>query len=237
MKKKNHQENWNHYIGKISLDLFKFLKLPKQSVVVEIAPGEVNKIGIGLEKYGFSGTLFIVEPHPKALKEIIKKYKKSLKKAKIIGIKNKLNEAISFLPGKVDAIIANHPLDDILLGKIISNKEFKKHFGNEYGTNPEKTKKIWQTVKKSELKTIKNQTVQELKRLINHCNPRFVILSQYESYFYKTNNNPFPDKHAYDVLRMLAKSYEKNKIDFPSQINNKKIDNPKRWLILKKQNV
>ena len=89
---------------------------------------------------GFKGTLYIVEPNEYSLREVVKEYKQILNECNIIPVQMTMEDAIAELPEKVDAIIANHPLDDMILGSYMNKKEFADYFGEKFGTSIEKTK-------------------------------------------------------------------------------------------------
>ena len=226
---------WNRYVGKIWAKIFSYYGIRKNGVLIEIAPGNSNKIGYALSLHNFEGTLYIIDPNPKALTSITKKYKKSLKNAKIIPIKRNLYESLPLLPKKVHAIISNHPLDDMILGKILDNSSFIKYFGSDYGSSSEKTKKLWQEIEADpkKLKKIKLEVVNEWNNLIKHTNPDIVIISQYESFFFKRNKIYAPDKHAFEVLKKIKNKCGGSKL--PVKIAGTQIKNREKWLVIDKR--
>jgi hypothetical protein len=70
----SNSESWNQYIGTIWQRLFEIYSLPITGTIVEVAPGEVNKIGHGLKNYQFSGKLYVVEPNGLACEKISQEY-------------------------------------------------------------------------------------------------------------------------------------------------------------------
>ncbi len=119
---------WNQYLGDVWYQLIFSYRIPQNGVVVEIAPGDVEKVGLGFHKQGFSGTYYVIEPHQKSLETITAKYKKLMPSATIVPILKTVADAISELPTHVDAIVANHPLDDMIVGKSLNTEEFKDFF-------------------------------------------------------------------------------------------------------------
>ena len=108
-------------------------RLPTGGIVVEVAPGSSPKIGIGLHYLGFEGTIYVIEPDQKAIESIVKQYEILLPKTKIIPIAKLLNDAIPDLPRKgIDALLANHPMDDMVIGKSLSEQDFKELFDSAY---------------------------------------------------------------------------------------------------------
>jgi len=226
-------ENWNKYLGDIWKDIFRKINLDKKGIVIEIAPGKENKIGNGLVNYGFAGTIYIIEPDKIALKYIVKRYSNSMKGVSIIGIPLTLDKAIKFLPYKVDAIVANHPLDDMLIGKALGNI-FDEFFTRYYNTKECKTSGFWKLIKKYlEIReSLIDKIVLEWEKLIKETSPNFAIISQYESYFFKKHGIKEPDKYGLEILEKIRKSFkEKEQKSILHQ--EKRIKHKKRWLVLK----
>lgn len=203
--------NWDKYIGAIWANIFIECNLPEKGIVVEIAPGVAEKIGRGLELYGFKGTLYVVEPEEFSLNEITRKYREHIPGCTVIPIQKTLREAIDILPKKVDAIVANHPLDDMILASFLMKKDFVEYFGEKFGTNFEKTKFFWNKIEenKIDLEKSKSEILEEWQTIIEKIKPSFLAIAQYRSYFFAKNKLFSPDKNAFDVLNLLRKKYSK----------------------------
>lgn len=222
------EEHWNNYIGNIWKNVFSYTKMNKKCII-EIAPGEMNKVGKGLQLYDFHGEFYVVEPNQIALKKIKSQCKK-IGISKIKGISRVLEKSIDKLPKKPSAIVANHILDDLLLGSILSPKEASIFFTNHYFKSPNKTRKIWSRIIQSKtlLDESKIDIVNQFKKIIEKIKPELVLIAQYKSYFFKNNNIHSPDKEALDILNMLRKEYASYEIR--SKIPG--IKERGRWLIL-----
>lgn len=227
--------NWNKYIGEIWANILLKSKIQKKSTIIEVAPGSVNKIGYGLQLLGFEGILYVVEPNKRALNSIVKQYSLILNKAKIIPLPYKLNKILKHLPKKVDAIISNHPLDDMIIGKTLKSNQFKKLFNDFYGKIPSKTDILWRKLSKKgrTLEKIKKEITNEWANLINKVNPDLVIISQYESYFFKSNGISAPDKNAFEIL-IKIKARFKEYLDEEIIRKERRIRDSNRWLVLLK---
>ncbi|MBI5148962.1 hypothetical protein HZA33_04755 [Candidatus Pacearchaeota archaeon] len=206
-------DKWNRYIGTIWANIFLKCKLPKNGTVIEIAPGITNKISYGLSFVGFKGTIYVIEPEEYCLNCIVKNYRKKLKGCKIIPIQKTMEEAISILPKKVDAIIANHPLDDMILGNFLKSKskKFVDYFGKKFGGDADRTRFLWNRLLKDKklLEKIKIRLVLDWERLIKKTHPNFVVISQYISYYFRKNGIIAPDDNGLDVLMRIRKRYAK----------------------------
>ncbi|MBP7848240.1 hypothetical protein KA013_03435 [Patescibacteria group bacterium] len=87
-----------------------------------------------MANYGFEGTLYVIEPDATALEVLLAKYKKILPAAHLIGIAKPLHEAKEILRDvHIDALLANHPLDDMVVANTLDSKEFVNLFEVEYG--------------------------------------------------------------------------------------------------------
>ncbi len=228
------KDNWNEYIATIWKNIFIKIGLPRYGTIVEIAPGEVNKIGKALEMYGFKGTLIIIEPNEKSLNNLTKEYNSKFKDINLIGINRELKDSIKLLPNKVDAILSNHPLDDMIIGKFLKDKEFNNFFDNCYENyDLAHIKKIWDKVESSNnAEEIKNEVGKEFIELFNKTNPEIVIISQYESYFFKTNKIDYPDKIGFELLNKLK--IENIGTDYSKVLDNiKEINDKERWALFR----
>ncbi|VVB77991.1 Uncharacterised protein [uncultured archaeon] len=223
--------NWKSYVGNIWYKIFSQYNLEKKGTLVEIAPGSVNKIGNGLKSYGFNGKLYVVEPNTKSLATIQEQYSQILP-ACIRPIKATLKKAIPILPEKVHAIIANHPLDDMIAGKYLDKIGFDEFFDDHYDSvSPDKTRELWRRIESdpSQLQAVKQEVSDEWNQLIERTNPCLIIISQYESYFFRSNNIPSPDKHAFDVLNEIRIRYSNSESNICLE---EYVENPSRWLVL-----
>ena len=185
-------EQWNRSISEAWYMILKNSLLPKNGTVVEVAPGNVEKIGLALSAYGFQGSIYVIEPHAESLKIITEKYKKLLPNAQIIPLEQTLSESLSVLPNKINALLSNHPLDDMLVGKFINSKSnFDKFFSKMYEKSDQRlTSAVWSALAKSPQKYIqlKKEITDEWISLIKKTNPEIFIISQYHSMYHNLNS-------------------------------------------------
>jgi hypothetical protein len=230
------ESDWNGYIGSIWTDIFSDINLKKDGTIIEIAPGNINKIGRGLKEYGFIGTIYLVEPNKKSLDILSEEYEKQFSKNNIIPIQKNLREAISDITSitECDAILANHPLDDMIIGYFLDDNEFNELFNDHYGNSTIGTTNMqWTKLSKHPqlLDTIKDYVLEDWKTIINTLKPKNVVISQYESYFFKSNNIYLPDIHAQELLSRIKNYYSKKNYS-TINIKNDKITDNNTWLLL-----
>jgi hypothetical protein len=224
---------WNNYIADIWADaVLSNVPFFEEGEVVEVAPGDVPKVGLALKQRGFKGTLYVVEPERQALKKLIWLYKELLPETTIVPVNKTLDQAIYGLPRSVNAILSNHPLDDMILGKALSERSFNELFENHYHKGPDDTRALWQNLEATPdtLREIKMEVGSEWRALVEHTNPQVLAMSQYESYFFKKHNLPEPDANAFDVLQDLKRHLGETPDPISQKLQSLGSD-PSRWLV------
>ncbi len=227
------RDNWNRYIGHIWATVFEDIKLSREGAVVEIGPGGENKIGYGLAEYGFKGKLYVIEPDNIAMSEIISAYKKVLPEATIVPVEKMMGHAASIITEKrIDALIANHPLDDMIIGNALGSS-FKRFYNLFYNTADCQSRFLWEALEKEpeEMGRIKSEVVEEWAEFIRETKPIFVAILQYESYYLKSNGVISPDKRAFEILQKIKEKYKKSNRENILSSKDKLIEG-KRWLVL-----
>ena len=144
------ETDWDYYVGSKYFRIFTKIKLPKNGTVIEVGPGSMTKVGEGLKQYEFTGTLIIIEPEPKSLDEVYNKYCLMLPDVKIVKLNITLEDYLTIYdknPTTIDLCVANHILDDMIIGKYItSNMEFSRFFENHYDEpDIDITAKLWES--------------------------------------------------------------------------------------------
>ncbi|MCR4327503.1 MAG: hypothetical protein NUV46_02895 [Nanoarchaeota archaeon] len=224
------KESWNYFVGEIWKKIFEEINLNKDGVLIEVAPGSANKIGHGLKNYGFEGKLFLVEPNLKSLTTITKEYRIILH-ADIIPIYASLKESIPLIPFGTDAVVSNHPLDDMIISKSLSRNSFDDFFDNHYdGASFNKTRNFWERLENNpNLEKYKEEVLDDWSEFINLTNPKFLAISQYESFFFKSHGFSSPDKYAFQVFENLIFKYGPSNNYFLEDY----VEDVGKWLISK----
>src|SRR3989338_11437735 len=103
--------------------LFIKSRINKNGVIVEVAPGHEPKIGNALALLGFKGTIFLIEPDRKTACLIQKTYREILPQAMVKKVVKPLQdvEVGVDVPGNIDALVASHPFDDMVLSCIVND--------------------------------------------------------------------------------------------------------------------
>jgi len=183
-------EKWSYLLNKKNVR--------KYNCIIELAPGGTDKIGQALYRIGWNGKLIVVEPEHDALISTKKKYE--LLKINALYLQKKMNYILGSIPSNT-LVIANHPLDDMIMGEMLSEKEFNDVFNNHYDKEIDATIKAWNK-SSDRIDYAINNVVKQWKHLLSKSD---VIFSQYKSYFFEKNNFDIPDKHALDAAKHIMK--------------------------------
>lgn len=228
-------DNWNEYIGSLWYNLLTKTSLKKDGVVVEIAPGSVSKIGRGLADYDFKGTLYIIEPNYSSLAEIVIEYCNLLPNANLMPINRTLRAAILLLPKRPDIILANHPLDDMIVGNALSAEDFDRFFTNHYDRcSIFETKYFWDVLKNNPIafKQALEKVVMDWEELIRYIKPNNVAISQYYSFFFKQHRLTEPDENAIKLLRKIETVAQKEGFNITYPLDSL-VDDKNLWSLMK----
>ena len=184
------------------------LSLPLDGTVVEVGPGSQPKIGMALKEIGFHGRLIVVEPQRESGERVTALYRRLLPDAQVELIDAKLADSLPLIHGKVDALLANHLLDDMLLGAFMNNGAFQKFFADHYDfdSSIEGTRDVWAriTANPTLLANAHDLVVKEYLSAVRTLHPQYALIFQYPSLFFAENNFPLPDQQAaYSLQRIF----------------------------------
>jgi len=216
------KDYWNAYIGDIWARVLQSLDFKKDGVIVEVAPGGTDKIGRGLRQIGWAGTMYVVEPHKDSLEKTCAAYSVLLPDATIHPVMATLENAS--LPQRYDAIVANHPLDDMIIGTTLKGDDFAEFFTDHYASPPSKTTLFWNK-KRPFLSSALDRTVDAWSAVIPRA--KLTVIAQYKSEFFSANGITEPDYFAYKALRRLSARFNGTT---PSPTNG--IQDKERWLVI-----
>lgn len=189
--------------------LFLGNNLPPDGTIIEVAPGYEPKIGNALALLGFRGIIFVIEPDPKAAAHIEKIYKKILPEAGVRIIYKSLQEIKQGIDvyGKIDALVASHPFDDMVIASIARKSSF---FSEEHGerVSPE-MKKFYDKISDKEYKKAVHATAKTWKIFIARSKPSLFIASQYPSHTLAIKGLIRRQASGFAVLQKLKTIYRR----------------------------
>lgn len=163
-------------------DVFVKNRIPKNGVIVEVAPGYEPKIGNALALLGFQGEIFLIEPDVVAATHIRSAYQHILPDAIVRIVKKRLQDVTDEdLPAKVDAVVASHPFDDMVIAHLVEDQTFFTQEKNDNTRLSKNKKNIYEQLGSKEyLRAIKS-TSDAWKSFLAQVRPDWFIASQYPS--------------------------------------------------------
>ena len=205
-------------------------KIPKNGTIVEIAPGYEPKIGNALALLGFCGTIYVVEPDIEAANYLKGLYEKILPKATCILLIKPLEEIVPGLdiPPRVDALLASHPFDDMVIATIIQRSSFfteEKEDGNELSGT---IKDVYESIHDEEYSHAILETVAGWKKIIESLQPYYVIASQYPSQTLTIKGLVKRQNSGYKVLDTLKEDYS-DSLSFTNRVARFGFKGDGRW--------
>lgn len=223
----------NKSISLIWEDIFRSISLNKNAVLVEVAPGYKTKIGSALANLGFRGTIYLIESNELVAASVLENYKELLPHARIIPVVKCLG-TVSIgkdIPSKADAIVANHPLDDMALQLSIPAESAKRFFMLDSGPDRiRQTQELWENITHATLSSSIKQTTENWIRFINRAKPRTVIISQCEGTTLQSHKIYKPDETGKQILDALKNHFDVE-IDEPQRSCLDMLGLRDRWLI------
>lgn len=212
---------WDKYMGNVWSHLMQYIHVGISSTVIDIAPGASAKIEYALKNIDFAGTLYIIEPQKKVAKVIYYKAKKILPLARIILLEQPLHKIT--IEEKVDAVFSNHPFDDFISGKLITQTtDFNIMFNDiskEELSAINVLKNAWSATPEK-IERAKKVVFDEFKNFIIKYRPQHFIINQYPSSYFKKNHLDIVNYNATDLFeKVKAVFLKENSIKIQNILN------------------
>ncbi|MBI3633016.1 MAG: hypothetical protein HY226_01870 [Candidatus Vogelbacteria bacterium] len=213
--------------------VFVDIGLPKDGVVVEIAPGYEPKIGNALAAIDFSGTIYLIEPDTVAAKELAAIYRSILPNAKVVTVLKVMQELKlrEDIPEKIDVVVASHPFDDMVMGSIISLPNFftlEKSGGLRLTP---KIKKVYDSLTDEHYVNGVGETVKAWKDFLSKIKPSYFIASQYPSTTLTMKGLTRRQNSGYAVMNLLKSSYKNVLLNEPQNMALFPKADPRWWIV------
>ncbi len=224
-------QNWRDNVVDSWRNVFTTLRVPMDGVVIEVAPGEGTNVPMALASMGFKGTLFVIDPAEDVMYATTEPaYKKLLPEARIISVCQSLEDARTrseliqhyAKKGLVDCLVANHVLDDMLIGQHLSRtmtpSQASLFFSNHYENNLQtaaKTSLAWQGLLGRQDGTtpegVRSSIASEWVHFACDVGPRTVALADYPSAYFLMYGDALPAlKHAEIQAQLAQKQITKS---------------------------
>lgn len=119
---------WDQHLGLLWARVLRQQEIRLDSRVVELGPGFSAKIGHGLAEVGFRGVVVLIEPNDEARRSTAGKYRRLLPQAHVRTQPRLLRHTGKPVQGRVDLLLANHVLDDLVLSAHLSFRDSDRLF-------------------------------------------------------------------------------------------------------------
>ena len=176
-------DEWEWYIGQLFSRIIKNVNKTNIKNVVEIAPGFRYKIAYALKEINFNGKLYVIDTNTEVLKFVNEKYKLLLPNVKIICINKEFKNAFNDIPEKIDLLLSNHCIDDMIISEYMQNY-YNKNLNSE--NFRDMLTKAWIELGREPIKIneISNRVFLTFKNFFSNKKINTIIISQYKSNLY-----------------------------------------------------
>lgn len=200
-------DGWSRHIGHSWTEVLRHIELSPTATVVEIGPGFATKIGFGLAELRFRGTVILVEPGESARHWARARYQKLLPESRIRSVPQAVPDARSLLGTRVDVLVGNHVLDDMLLHAALQPAESAQLFARMRPGEACSSRflSIWKQLFRDPLRleALVTRVVDDFHTYVSAIRPRVVLLSQYNSWQHYSHNLEAIHDHSMTVVRAL----------------------------------
>lgn len=227
-------DGWNERIGSVWGAVLAARPAAAQGVVVELGPGFADKVGLGLARQRFRGTLYVVEPNEAARGWVAGRYRRLLPDADIVEVAEPVPSAARLLPEHVDVLVMNHVLDDFVLFAALPPADRERVFGGMRADRPgaPEFQQTWQHLfgDPERLRGLGARVVDDLRHVLARTRPRTFAASQYESWYLIATSHGHVDRFGAALLADLAAPLGPAR-EADCEILRRHGQDPDRWLI------
>src|SRR3989344_6346431 len=202
-------------------------------IIVEVAPGHETKIGNALALLGFKGTIFLIEPDRKTACLIQKTYREILPQAMVKKVVKPLQdvEVGVDVPGNIDALVASHPFDDMVLSCIVNDPFLFSREREDRKSLSNLTKKLYDGTSDEDYQRGVKTTVKTWKDFVKRSRPNYFIASQYPSYTLEKKGLTQRQNSGFAVLEKLKSFYKNSLLEQHQNISFGYKSELKWWII------
>ena len=179
-------EAWNSALGCAWAEQLRIQCLDVAGAVIEIGPGFTDKVARGLAAIGFRGTVVLVEPNAAAGAWALARYRQLLPAAAVQMVRRAIPAGQIPAPPAVEALLANHILDDLILHAALPPLSSQRLFARmKPGADCAPAFiQVWRELfaQPARLERLLAQVAQEFTAYVQELQPRLVLLNQYPSW-------------------------------------------------------
>jgi hypothetical protein len=199
---------WDRRIARVWSSMVDASDVDPSGDVVEVGPGFSAKVGLWLAERGFRGTLFLVEPNDGARMWALGRYRRLLPRATLVPVDRSLAEARGAVPRRIDALLMNHVLDDLLLHASVPPGYHETLFASMRpgAACADEVRRAWTVIStnRAALASASASVVEDVSAFCAGVQPRLVVASQYRSWFHAHHALEHVDRVTAPLLARLA---------------------------------
>jgi hypothetical protein len=210
MNKPEAADSWSALLGDAWAEMLRGLPLGPSGTVVEIGPGFTDKVARALAALDFRGLVVLVEPNVAAAAWASESYRRRLPRAEIRVVTRPLPDGKILAGRRVDALLANHVLDDLILNAALPPDASAEVFASmTAGSACSRTfVGAWRGLlsRSGALARLTSAVAEHFTNYVEEMRPRFVMLNQYPSWRHETHGLGSIHTHALSLMGQLESS-------------------------------
>ena len=186
MDKSDAGDRWSVALGHAWAEQLHRRRLSPSGTVVEIGPGFGDKVARALAALDFRGRVVLVEPNGAAAAWARDRYRDLLPRAEVLVVARPVPVCNGSFGRRVDALLANHILDDLILDAALRPDESAKIFSRMTAGSPCSRAFVaaWHGLLSHsyELGRVTSRAAEIFTNYVAVTRPRLVLLNQYPSF-------------------------------------------------------
>jgi hypothetical protein len=177
---------WNRAVGEAWTSVLDAHELDARGTIVEVGPGFSDKIAFALAELRFRGTILLVEPNDAARRWAHARYASLLPHALVRTVASPVPDVRGIDGGRVDALLANHIFDDLVLHASVPHDVSARLFAAMVPQSPCSGDYVrtWQQVLREEerVEATIARVAHDLASYVHAVRPRLLAVNHYRSW-------------------------------------------------------
>jgi hypothetical protein len=210
MNRSDTADRWSALLGQAWAEMLRGRRLSPSGTVVEVGPGFTDKVARALAALDFRGLVVLVEPNAAAAAWAYECYRRRLPHAEVQVVPRPVPDGKIPSGRRVDALVANHFLDDLILNAALSPDACTEIFASMTAGSPCSRAFVarWRglLVRSGELTRLTSRVAEQFTNYVAELRPRLVLLNQYRSWRHEARGLGSIHTHALRLMGLLESS-------------------------------
>jgi hypothetical protein len=203
-------DRWSGQLGHAWAELLRGRALGQTDTVVEVGPGFTDKVARALAALDFRGRVVLVEPNRAAAAWAAACYRRRLPRAETLIVSRPVPDVTIPGGGRVDALVANHVLDDLILNATLRPEASEAIFSSMTAGSAcsEQFVRTWWGLlaRPGTLGRLTSAAAAHFSGFVAEARPRLVLLNQYPSWRHRARGLGPIHTHALRLMALLESS-------------------------------